>query len=132
MTDTNAAQSLHPYWFDWITVAALVLGPIFALLIQRALDWLREKDKRKKALYFTLMSTRAAWLSNEHVQALNSIDIVFASDQRIRALWKLCLDHLATDDSAPGWADTLADLRTDLYQPITSSVEFISPSITGK
>ena len=77
MTDTATVVQNHPSWFDWITVLAIVVGPILALLAQRALDSLRE-EKRRQKLYFTLMSTRAAWLSNEHVQALNSIDIVFA------------------------------------------------------
>jgi hypothetical protein len=118
MTDSTTVQNVHPSWFDWITVAALVLGPIFALLTQRVLDWLRNREATQKKIYFTLMSTRASWLSNEHVQALNSIDIVFASDKKIRELWKKCLDHLATDESATGWNETLMDLRVDLYQAI--------------
>ena len=75
----------HPTWFDWLTVIALLAGPILALLTQRVLDRLRERDKQRKQLYFTLMSTRAQWLSAPHLQALNSIDIVFRNKQNIRA-----------------------------------------------
>lgn len=126
MTDATAVplSSVHPSWFEWITFLALLLGPIIALMTQRILDGLREKDTRRRALYFTLMSTRAAWLSNEHVQALNSIDIVFAGDANIRDLWKKCLDHLATDENLPNWNDTLADLRSDLYQAIGNKFGF--------
>jgi hypothetical protein len=125
--EPNAAAQLvqvHPSWFDWITVAAIVLGPILALLTQRALDWLRSKEDRREKLYFTLISTRAQWLSNEHVQAVNSIDVVFADDKNIRALWRKCLEHLATDEKAAGWNDTLIDLRVDLYQAIGNKLGY--------
>src|SRR5580698_10772304 len=100
MIDPNAApqviQQVHPSWFDWITVAAIVLGPILALLAQRALDWLREKKNRRVQLYFTLMSLRAAPLHPDHVKALNSIDTIFDrdSDERIRERWRTVLQHL--------------------------------------
>jgi hypothetical protein len=109
---------------EWITVAAIILGPILALLAQRGLDWLREKDARRRKLYFTLMSTRAVFASNEHVQALNSIDVVFTNDRNIRELWKKCLDHLATDENAPGWNEALLDLRADLYQAIGNKLGY--------
>jgi hypothetical protein len=80
-------QQTHPSWFDWITVAAIVLGPVLALFAQRALDWLREKKKRRATLYMTVMSLRGAWLHTESLRALNSIDTVFSgggADARIR------------------------------------------------
>jgi hypothetical protein len=66
-----------PTWFEWLTVAAIVLGPILALFAQRVLDRLREQQKQRVNLFMTLMSTRAAFLSPVHVQALNSIVVVF-------------------------------------------------------
>ena len=68
-----------PSWFDWLTVLAIVLGPILALFAQRVLDRLREKRRQRLQLYLTLMGTRATYLSPEHVRALNLIDVVFAS-----------------------------------------------------
>lgn len=118
MADSTVVQNLHPSRFDWITVAAIVLGPILALLTQRVLDWMRNRHSTREKLYFAMMSSRGNFLSNEHVQALNSIDVVFAKDQNIRSLWKKCLDHLASDEKAPRWSDKLADLSADLYQAI--------------
>jgi hypothetical protein len=46
-----------PTWFDWLTVAAIVLGPILALLSQRLLDYLREKRQQRLRLFMTLIST---------------------------------------------------------------------------
>ena len=96
-------QATHPTWFDWITVAGIILGPIFALFAQRALDWMREKKKQRLAIYFTLMSTRATPLHPDHVRALNSIDTVFSrrSDQDVRAAWTKLLAHVGTDASLP-------------------------------
>jgi hypothetical protein len=61
-----------PTWFDWIAVAAIVVGPILALLTQRILDGLREKRRQRIGLYLTLMGTRAAFLAPEHIRALPS------------------------------------------------------------
>ncbi len=42
-----------PGWFDWITVAAILLGPILALSVQRWLDSLRQEKQRKFQLFET-------------------------------------------------------------------------------
>ncbi len=115
-----------PVWFDWLTVAAIVIGPVLALLTQRALDRLREHKNRRVQLYLTLMSTRAVGLSPAHVQALNSIDTVFGGrgDQKIRDAWQKVLEHLATDPATERWGERLLDLKTDLYQAIGSAVGY--------
>jgi uncharacterized protein DUF6680 len=117
-------QIVQPHWYEYVTIAAIVLGPVLALLMQRVLDWIRRHEEARKRLYFTLMGTRALFTSNEHVQALNSIDVMFSKDQEIRDLWRKCLDHLATDENTPGWNDRLIDLRADLYQAIGNKVGF--------
>jgi hypothetical protein len=91
MTDQTTTQivQVHPSWFDWITVAALMLGPVFALFAQRLLDFLREKKNRRVNLYQTVMSLRAVWLNPDSVRALNSIDTIFdkPSDKPVREAW---------------------------------------------
>jgi hypothetical protein len=116
--------ALRPTWFDWITVAAIIIGPVFALFAQRALDSLRDRKKQRTQLYFTLMSTRNQLFSPAHLQALNSIDIVFKKDQRIRNAWKAVLDQASArfdeKDAAAlaAWNERLLNLRVDLYQII--------------
>jgi hypothetical protein len=119
-------QATHPSWFEWITVAAIVLGPILALFAQRALDWIREKKKQRLHIYFTLMSTRATPLNVDHVRALNSIDTVFSrrSDKDVREAWTKLLAHVGTDINAPGWQETTLDLRVDLYQAVGKAVGY--------
>jgi hypothetical protein len=110
--------------FEWITIAAIIAGPVLALFIQRVLDWWRERDKRRKSLYFTLMGTRAMFNSPEHVQALNSIDVVFRKDEDIGKLWKKVLDHLALDTASNDWGHILDDLRSDLYRKIGDTLGY--------
>lgn len=91
---------------DWITVVAVILGPILAVQAQKFLESLRDKRNRRLALFKTLMSTRAERLSRDHVQALNMIDIEFygcrmlgtryqtAREKRVTNAWKNYNDHL--------------------------------------
>ena len=117
-------QLIQPTWYEYLTIAALIIGPVLALLTQRVLDWIREGENTKKKLYFTLMSTRFMVNTPEHVQALNSIDVVFDKDENIRNLWRKCMAHLMTDETTPGWQDTLDTLRVDLYQAIGNKLGY--------
>ncbi len=122
---------LHPSWFDWITVAAIVFGPVFALFAQRTLDRIREKKKRRADLYLTVMGLRATWLHPESVRALNSIDTVFdgSGDKPVRDAWASVIQHVKTpqssDDAADHpWVDRLEYLRADLYQRLGAAVGY--------
>jgi uncharacterized protein DUF6680 len=109
--------TFRPTWFDWITVAAIIVGPVLALFAQRVLDLLRERKKERKQLFNTLMTTRHQLYSPAHLQALNSIDIVFKDNERICAAWKAVLDYAAmkVDESdakaLADWSQRLLDLR---------------------
>ena len=72
------------------------------------------------------MATRAAYLSPEHVQALNSIDVVFSRrrDKLVRLAWEKFLAHVATPTSTPGWNLTYNDLKVDLLQTMGSRVGY--------
>lgn len=115
----------EPTWFQWVTVAAIVVGPVLALSTQRMLDWMREKTRRVN-LYRTLMGLRATPLHPDHVQALNSIDAIFdqRGDQKVRDAWGAVLAHLLTEANAPQWGDKLADLRVDLLQAVGKTVGY--------
>lgn len=116
-----------PTWFEWLTVTAIVRGPVLALLTQRVLDRIREKKKQRVGLYLALMSTRAQPLSAEHVRALNAIDVVFnrkRRDQAIRAAWEKWLAHVTTDAKQPGWGERMNDLKVELLQAMGSAVGY--------
>ena len=50
--------------FQWITIAAIIVGPVLALFAQRVLDNIRETKKRKHALFHALLTSRGTPLSN--------------------------------------------------------------------
>ena len=58
---------------DIVIAGATLLGPIFAVQAQKWLEAGREKKARMLAIFRTLMATRAALLSQAHVEALNSV-----------------------------------------------------------
>ena len=137
MIDPNSAAQavqVHPSWFDWITVAALIVGPVLALSAQRALDWLREKKNSCLQLYFTAMAYRATWLHLDSLRALNAIDVVFNKKKHepIRDAWSKVIAHAYTrrpdwnadQEGARQWDARLTDLRADLYQLLGQAVGY--------
>ncbi len=112
---------------DWLTIAAIILGPILALLAQRVLDSLRETRKRRVGLFFTLLTTRMSPLAPNHVQALNSIDVIFtrAVDRPIREAWAKVRGQMSLDpEKTPGWIERLNDLKCDLLLEMGRALNF--------
>ncbi len=68
---------------DWVLFAGAIIGPILAVLATRIVDALRDNRDRKNAVFVSLMSTRRAQLTPEHVQALNRIELEFANSPAI-------------------------------------------------
>lgn len=93
---------------DWLTIVATLLGPIMAIQSQKWIEAFREHKKRKLRVFNQLMATRAARLSAEHVQAINTIDLVFygsfifgihyrsKKEQAILEAWREYHDNLCT------------------------------------
>ncbi len=103
---------------DWIEIAAIFLGPIVALFLQRQLDEWRERKKEKFRLYSTLMRLRAVRLTPEYVNALNLIDVVFnkkkGPEKVIRDKLLTLVEHYYKDPSSADWQDRVTDLTVDL------------------
>jgi len=121
-----SGSQTQPTWFEWITVAAIVLGPILALWFQRILDKIRERSEQRRRVFFTLMSTRATPLSAEHINALNSISVVYnrKRERKIREAWNQLLGQLNSDANTPGWQERVNDLKVDLLREIAATVGF--------
>lgn len=127
---------------EWIVVFATVMGPILAVQAQKRLERLRERHNAKIWVFSALLNTRGQRLSQDHVRALNMIDVAFygskllgmryqsKSDKRVVAAWKTYLDNLGTDTAGYNdaqWAVLVAkrtDLFIDLLAEISKSVGF--------
>jgi predicted metalloendopeptidase len=121
---------------DWITIAAIIIGPILAVQAQKILEALRYKKQRRLTLFHTLMSTRATRLSNEHVAALNMIDIEFYGrkifgvrfqtprEKSVTNAWKNYNDHLNSQyvpEQFPVWVQRGEDLLTTLLYKMSNA-----------
>ena len=81
---------------DWLMIVAVLLAPLVAVQVQKILERYREDRARKLNVFKTLMATRAATISAQHVQALNTIDLEFQGKKykAVTDSWKTYLDHL--------------------------------------
>ena len=122
-------ESLNMQTKDWITIIAVIVGPILAVQAQKFVELFREKKQRRSAIFKTLMSTRAERLHREHVQALNMIDIEFygrrlfgtryqtSKEKSVTNAWKNYNDHLnsrSTYESLELWGKDADALFTKL------------------
>lgn len=107
---------------DGIMIAAILLAPLCAVQVQKILEKFRDKKEVKIRIFKTLMATRGATLSLDHVKALNMIDLEFYGPKykTISNAWKSYLDHLGErppnekEEMIQIWIDKSADLFTDL------------------
>jgi len=90
---------------EFLTILALILGPILAIQIQKFIEKRSEKRIRKMQIFSTLMATRATPMAPSHVEALNRIDIDFYDDKKVKESWKVLLDNFAHYPVDPNAAD---------------------------
>lgn len=121
---------------EWITILAIVMAPLIAVHIQRRLDELRYRLDRRLRIFKTLMASRdsVSRVSQEHVQALNMIDIEFESDwsdtkkklfSTVIEAWKEYLDHLNTPvDDEKSWTARSDDQFIDLLYKMANSLGY--------
>lgn len=107
--------------------AATLLGPIFAVVVTRWNDDRRATRDRRMTLFRILMGTRRIQLSNEHVGALNLIEVEFADEPEILQAWKDLVAHLASTANQPtpqDWSDRLETLKGKLLSKIAKKLGF--------
>ncbi|WP_340686869.1 DUF6680 family protein [Stenotrophomonas maltophilia] len=123
---------------DWMIVCATLAGPIIAVQVQKAVEAARDSRNRKSWVFHQLMSTRAARVSAEHVQALNMIDLAFygkgflrkrtAREQLVLDRWREYHDHLADhasrDRDEIAWFTRGDELFVNLLEPIATDVGY--------
>jgi hypothetical protein len=112
-----------------VSVAAICVAPIVALKLEKASDSKQSLKKRQLELFHTLMRYRATPLSVPFVQALNSIDLEFASnnnqDRAIRDAWTNLLDHFSHDKKdSPDFDRRSQDLTITLLSVMGTTLGF--------
>jgi hypothetical protein len=79
---------------DLLTLLAILIGPIAAVIVTRWLDNRRDRRDRRMDVFRTLMRTRRMPTDPEHVGALNLVEIEFANDTNVLKWWRELMAHL--------------------------------------
>ena len=80
---------------EYLTIVAIVTGPLAAILTSWWLEGTRERKTRRMDIFRTLMRTRRTPMWAEHVGALNLVEIEFKNDHKVLGAWKKLFEHLA-------------------------------------
>ena len=73
---------------DILNLLAIIIVPIVAVLIGQSLQDRAEIRKDKLHIFKVLMTSRIYGWTQESVNCLNIIDIVFSDDKKVRDAWK--------------------------------------------
>jgi hypothetical protein len=85
----------------WLTLAAILAGPMSVFWLQRWREKARDIRSRKMWVFRELMVTRGARLSQRHVEALNSIEVEFYDHRKVLEAWKKYFDYFETGNRGP-------------------------------
>lgn len=112
-----------------VSVYAIFRAPIVALKLQGEDEERKRLKERQLALFRTLMTYRATPLAVPFVQALNSIDLEFRSqngtDKQIRNAWTALLDHFNNDNAtAPEFGDRTRELIVGLLSDMSTALGY--------
>jgi hypothetical protein len=110
-----------------VIAAATLIGPIAAVQAQKWVERWRDARVQKQRLFATLMATRGARLSDQHVYALNSIDLTFAGRRAVTDAWREYLDRLNAPqghDEAQwrAWHERAQDKLVDLLYAMAADL----------
>jgi hypothetical protein len=121
----------------WLTIAAIIIGPIAALLIQKHLEERRARQNRRIKIFQALMANRASRLSPGWVQALNGIETEFYGEKRVIDAWRVVVDHLNAGGSKDPlqigrWTEALANLADEMLFEMGRSLGYDFDKVTIK
>jgi hypothetical protein len=107
------------------TIAAIVLGPIFAVEAQRILDMRRERKSRREALFRTFMASRVTRAADSrHTEGLNLIGVEFYGEKAVVTVWREYMAHLNSGPITDPWVQKFNDLFVELLYAMAQSLGY--------
>lgn len=107
---------------EWLTLAAIVVGPIAAVSITLWRDRRNEFGRRKREILASLMRTRSSRLSAEHVGALNLVQLEFHGREAIIDAYKQYIEHLGTPLPAVEQQDQFFQQRETRFLDLLNAI----------
>jgi hypothetical protein len=112
----------------WLTIGAIILGPILAFVIQNERDKRREEKTRKRIIFQQLLLTLKVPMAPRHVDALNSIPLEFYSNVTVMQAWREYSSHLNNKEmlrnNPRGWGDRKYELLITLAYEAGQSIGY--------
>ncbi len=104
-----------------INILAVLISPALAVYIGQWLNRRNEVRSQRFNVLYTMMTTRVNRANIHYVNALNSIDIVFSDEDKVRVAWKdLKSLYLQNDPSA----QEVKDKNMRLIEEIANSLGY--------
>jgi hypothetical protein len=122
----------------WLTIAAIIIGPIAALLIQKYFERSQAETDRKIGILRQLMANRATRLAPSFVQSLNAIEMEFYGKTEVLEAWRILNEHLYTPHDAVGdpqmmrWTERTTDPLSELLHQMAKSLGYHFDKVTLK
>jgi hypothetical protein len=124
----------------YINIVAVALSPVIAVIVTLLYQQRKEKRQVKFDLFLTLMANRKKYPpSQQWVDSLNKIDVVFQNNKKVRGCWRAYYDSLHPKSQHSDMAnsfllDLLSEIALDLgYKNLkqTEIDKFYSPQFFG-
>jgi uncharacterized protein DUF6680 len=119
---------------EWWVVIATIAGPVIAVQTQKWIERATESRRRRRYIFDVMMSNRATRLADEHVRALNMLDLEFRAkrDAPVIAAWRALFGELTqgikdgeTDQTIlNAWNRRCDDLYVTLLSAISKRLGF--------
>ena len=107
-----------------INIVALIIVPIFAVWFGFFLQEKAEKRKDKMKIFKSLMTARIYGWTNDSVNALNIIDVVFVNDKKVRNAWKDLLDKYSVEKPDQQHIEKIKQAKYKLLEEISNSLGY--------
>lgn len=112
-------------------IIATFLGPVAAVLVTRTVDRLHDRERRRLEVFRELMRSRRMALSQDHVRALNLVEIEFHRDKKVMDAMKALMSQFETGYGANKTLEELnaanertEALRTALLSAIARTLKY--------
>lgn len=107
-----------------LNIIALIAVPIIAVVIGQKLQDRAQKRNDKMQIFKILMTSRIFGWTNESVQAMNLIDIVFADDKDVRKQWRVCFDKMCVENPTETELSKIKTEREKLLETMAKSLGY--------
>ena len=103
---------------------ALLLSPLIASIVSSRLQERREKRRDKMQIFKALMTSRVYGITYDNINALNTIDIVFSDDEKVRTAWKELYEKYSLENPSELQLESIKKTQDKLIEAVAVSLGY--------